>query len=768
MTVNSFNDLKRDLRSLTSSVQASLACQIERISQKKLINLDGNEYSEGIHETLANLISQFKLDLKTSSSKKLKREIVLRASLNYLSKSILLKYLNDLNYPSEFKSKLPKTVFDCFNPPQMVMTNLYEVLEKYNFRKMNDEQIGAIYQQFLESCQQQQALGAFYTPKETVDYMISKLNLSTKTVVIDPACGNGHLLVGCIVDIKKKLMNAGHTDKKAAQQAISQVWGVDIDPFAVLLSKIRLFFLNSKNKSFQKNNVLNFNSLEQEKWIHTPIENEIDCIVCNPPYGSSPQNKLKRLYRRIYRDQASVYGYKLGGNDLYGFFLAHAIKTVKDGGTICFIISDTFLSLKSHTVLRRLILDTCKINEILLAPIELFRPMTTSRTCIITLTKHLCEKEYSYESNKAGKGVKRQCECITCNERRKSRIKLVDRLKNQSQYPKPPKNVVQYIYQEEYEYIIGNPFWINIPSEFIQIMRYSNPVNQNNVVDGWKFEELRMHIDGGEGISTGDNYSHLVVIRGSHLWKSIQGSPKATKFRVLKQDEITDLTKTDAKTLEKYRYYGIEGKKYLVPFEKGSDTKYWGSCGWYIDWSPKSVEKIKNRAKKTRGRNAVFRNPHLYFQRGIITDAHNGILSATAVENAIPAGNTNLIFGVDIEIEFLLGYLNSRIASYFLGKIINTSLGGMSGHVTPENIKRLPILLPVTKKNKESFQNLKKKVVQKVKEVISLLEKDLEADYSEIQRQIDDLIFEWFNLSKTEKKLIDNYLNRLISEKNRY
>ena len=67
----------------------------------------------------------------------------------------------------------------------------------------------------------------------------------------------------------------------------------------------------------------------------------------------------------------------------------------------------------------------------------------------------------------------------------------------------------------------------------------------------------------------------------------------------------------------------------------------------------------------------------------------------------IPAGNTNLVFGVDIETEFLLGYLNSNLASYFLGKIINTSLGGMSGHVTPENIKRLPILLPTMKKSNE-------------------------------------------------------------------
>ncbi|MFX0124753.1 MAG: N-6 DNA methylase [Candidatus Hodarchaeota archaeon] len=766
MTDHWFKRLIERLQSITSSIQESQTDQIKRIIRGEPIDLDGKRYKENTHEILAFLFSQLKHGMYFSSSKKVEREIVLRASLNFLSKQILSTYLQSVHIASKFKIFLPNTDYDYLDPSQEVQMKLFELFKEFNLKELRFDQLGLIYQEILKLCEQQHSLGAFYTPKDTVEYMVSKLDLENSSIVLDPACGNGNFLEECILELKKKNLDFVHEEVKANQKAISQVWGNDIDPYAALLSYIRIFTLNVENQSLEESTVFNHDALELKSWSHFKQSKKIDRIIGNPPYGISPSLERKELYQRIYRNEASVYGYRLGGNDLFGFFLASAIKNVKNKGKICFIGTDTFLSLKSHTALRRLILDTCKINEILLAPINLFRPITTSRTCIITLTKLLCEKGYNFTSKKSLEQNKSKCNCEACLKRRKNRIKLVDRLQNQSEYFNPPDNKVQIINQEEYEYINGNPFWINIPSKFIQIMRSPHLTPPNNIQEGWKIDELRKYILGGEGISTGDNSSHLVIIKNSRLWNKLmkKGSKKLERFRALNEDKILDISSLDEKTLEHYRSEGIEGEKFLVPFERGSYIPYWGTEGWYIDWSSNSVNKIKTRAKESKGRRAVFRNPHLYFHSGIITNAHHGILKATLTKPAIPAGNTNLIFGLNIETEFLLGYLNSKLASYFLGKIINTSLGGMSGHVTPENIKRLPILMP-TEKNSNIFKELKVQVIHIVKRIVSLLKTDLNADYSEEQSQIDDLIFKWFNLRENEKKVIDDYLNQVQKEK---
>ncbi|MHA2203336.1 MAG: N-6 DNA methylase, partial [Candidatus Hodarchaeales archaeon] len=691
MTKLWFKNLIRELHSITFSIQESQADQIGRILRGESTDLDGKEYEENIREILATLFSQLKLEMSSSSTKKIEREIVFRASLNYVSKQILSTYLQNVPNDSEIQLYFPKTDFDYLNPTLKIKTKVIGFFEEFNINKLSYEQLGVIYQEILKLCRQQHSLGAYYTPKETVEYMVSKLDLESDSTVFDPACGNGNFLESCITKLKKKSLEEGYDEVKAKSKAISQVWGNDIDPYAVLLSTVRIFSLNVKNQILEKLNVLNYDTLELKSWSHIIHRKKIDCIIGNPPYGISPSFERKKLYRRIYRNEASVYGYKLGGNDLFGFFLASAIQNVENGGKICFIGTDTFLSLRSYTTLRRLILDTCKINEILLAPIGLFRPMTTSRTCIITLTKQLCKKGYIQPPNDPNQQIKSYCNCEACTDRRKNRIKLIDRLHNQSEYFNPPDNRVQVINQEEYDYINGNPFWINIPPKFIRIISLTSLMAPNNIQKGWKYEELRNYIVGGEGISTGDNSSHLVIIENSRLWNELveKRSKKLERFRVLNEEKILDSSSLEEETLEKYRHNGIKGEKFLVPFERGSYNPYWGSEGWYIDWSSNSVNTIKKRAKESKGRRAVFRNPHLYFHSGIITSAHHGILKATITENTIPAGNTNLIFGSNMETEFLLGYLNSKLASYFLGKIINTSLGGMSGHVTPENIKRL-------------------------------------------------------------------------------
>ncbi|MFX1255521.1 MAG: hypothetical protein ACFFCZ_28215, partial [Promethearchaeota archaeon] len=343
-----------------------------------------------------------------------------------------------------------------------------------------------------------------------------------------------------------------------------------------------------------------------------------------------------------------------------------------------------------------------------------------------------------------------------------NKIRLVDRIIDQTEYENPPSEKVQIITQEEYEGAFNNPFWINVPIKYVEIMKLANPNTKNRLKDNWKFEELREHIEGGVGLQTGDNLSHLVITKNSKLWKKLQGSSKIETYRVMDSDKIADLSVVGEERLRTYQTSGIKGERFLVPFVRSADSRYWGTAGWYIDWSNESVEQIKNRSS------ARFQNTELYFRRGFVTNAHHGILKATLVEYSIPAVNTNLYSGIDLETEVLLGYLNSKLASFFLGKIINTSLGGMSGHATPEDIRRLPIRLPIDDRTEKIFQMLKAELIKNVTLIIDQLKKDPQADISFVQETIDSLVFEWFEFTEKDRDVVQGYIKQMKEERELY
>lgn len=82
---------------------------------------------------------------------------------------------------------------------------------------------------------------------------------------------------------------------------------------------------------------------------------------------------------------------------------------------------------------------------------------------------------------------------------------------------------------------------------------------------------------------------------------------------------------------------------------------------------------------------------------------------------------------------FLLGYLNSVLATYFLKKMINTTATADVGY-----IEKLPYRRPTA--------TLQGEVVRRVDEVVAALQADPDADVATLRDEIDDLIFDLFEI----------------------
>ena len=113
-----------------------------------------------------------------------------------------------------------------------------------------------------------------------------------------------------------------------------------------------------------------------------------------------------------------IYG-KINSHETYSMFIVNSIWRLKEGGRLAFITSDSFLTLKTHQRLREFILRNCLINEILLAPQELFSSQNVSTSpTIIVFTK--CS-----EGNKHYK------------KRLDNMMRVISRVENEDQYKNP-------------------------------------------------------------------------------------------------------------------------------------------------------------------------------------------------------------------------------------------------------------------------------------------------------------------------------------------
>ena len=103
-----------------------------------------------------------------------------------------------------------------------------------------------------------------------------------------------------------------------------------------------------------------------------------DIVVANPPYGTSVDDSVRNLYFNRKTEGAQ-------SNEIYGLFLARGLQLLRSNGQLCYVVSDTWRTIKSHKPLRKSLLENTSIAHIIDIPAWIFN--ATVNTCIFTATK---------------------------------------------------------------------------------------------------------------------------------------------------------------------------------------------------------------------------------------------------------------------------------------------------------------------------------------------------------------------------------------------
>lgn len=204
--------------------------------------------------------------------------------------------------------------------------------------------------------EQKKNTGATFTPKELAVFLAERIALYAQPKnnrVLDPACGEGELLVAMGEVLNEKSIDFSLTGYDANEQYLS-------------FAKDRLLrFGNEKSDlahedfllSVDVSSVGNTPSLFDE--CTSSVNNSFDIVIANPPYV-----RTQILGTEQAQNLARKFNLK-GRVDLYYPFLMAMTESLKEGGILGVITSNRYLSTKSGESVRKYLSENYEILELI-------------------------------------------------------------------------------------------------------------------------------------------------------------------------------------------------------------------------------------------------------------------------------------------------------------------------------------------------------------------------------------------------------------------
>lgn len=190
--------------------------------------------------------------------------------------------------------------------------------------------------------------GATFTPSKLADYLSNKLigyygDLSNK-IVLDPACGDGSLLISI----------AEQTDSNS-----EKLVGFDTNKEYIAQTKKNLTEIGVSNYEIENEDFLEISNKQNDLFSSNSLSEYADIIIANPPYVRT-QNLGSEKSKQIAKD------FNLTGKvDLYYPFLIGMTNVLKKGGILGVITSNRYLTTKSGADIRKFLLDNYDILEVI-------------------------------------------------------------------------------------------------------------------------------------------------------------------------------------------------------------------------------------------------------------------------------------------------------------------------------------------------------------------------------------------------------------------
>jgi hypothetical protein len=444
-----------------------------------------------------------------------------------------------------------------------------------------------------------------------------------------------------------------------------------------------------------------------------------DIVIGNPPYGGT---KI---------DEKTQKEYKLDSNDPYGAFMSMALnKLLKPDGILCYIVSDTWLTIKSHKPLREQILQY-ELKNVIRLHKDCFN--ATVNSCVFTLKKSVIAKKETISIIIAAD--------LTNISTRKQIPEFRNKLFHLEDY------IGQYtpdfaVYSYSQKLLLSNnnvPVLVASPKLF---MFMNDEGNIENNIYSILFNSKKINLEkikSKEDVKKGMDSAIKYVYRANESVQVIRTRYNVVDIKKIRStDEILNLS-----NIEKLN--GVESEEFIIPFNKGgsSSTKedwlpnYFVDVEYYIDFSELAVKKHYHR------------NKTFYFNDGL-TFSFRGDYSPTfRLKNIGPFdANSSYLSSDNHDKSVFIGVLNSKLVRYIFNAIIQHTVAS-----DIDKIKEIPIV-EIDEINSQKINKLVEAIIEKQKQVPKY------NYFANEQKEIDQLVYELYGLNEDDINEVETWFAR--------
>ncbi len=489
---------------------------------------------------------------------------------------------------------------------------------------------------------------AYYTESDDItSFMASRLGINENDVILEPSAGEGIF----IDEVLKRNIRTRIDALDINEQAISVLQNKYADNPDVSVRLTDTLFDEELDR-YTTNALWLKNTdtlLDEQLDLFGYTGGHYDKVIGNPPYGAWQDYDKRDLLKKKYVGQYV--------KETYTLFLLRSVSVLKTGGRLSFIIPDTFLFLNMHEKLRKILLTSTKIEEVLIFPSKFFPGVSFGYSNLSIITLEKCDRETALNN----------------------KVRLIKGFKSSSEF----ESVLRNDYPDHLKVFELNQYDVFTAEKSRFILAEDDAASMIGATE----RKLGDVADIVTGFYSGNNKKFICAQS-----EQVKGSKG---YEVVKEETIYDcmsLTGID-KTEEGYVPYIKSSSPYR--YKRAADE-------WFVRWDKNTV-KFYNDDRKAR-----FQNSQFYFKTGVaIPMVKSSEIRATLMEKRVFDQSIVGIFPKDdSNLYYVLALMNSDVINKLI-HIINPTANNSSNYV-----KQLPYIEP--SKSDRSFIN------KTVKEIMSL------------------------------------------------
>ncbi len=255
--------------------------------------------------------------------------------------------------------------------------------------------IGYVYEGLLPPKERHQ-LGQFYTPPAVARLITKWAIRSGSDRVLDAGCGSGTFLIEAYKRLLKLKFNKDYDKHQYPscterynehQELLNQLYGVDINAFASLVTSIHLMLMEPRCPISKLNiETRDYFTLKRGVFAFGETVKGFDVIVGNPPYTRWVEipDETKQLILKHLGDELARYDLKADlkrGREpgIYVYWIMHAAKNLlKEKGRVGMIISNLWLQTDYGVDFGKFLLDNFRIVALIDLSFRLFEALIST------------------------------------------------------------------------------------------------------------------------------------------------------------------------------------------------------------------------------------------------------------------------------------------------------------------------------------------------------------------------------------------------------